>query len=253
MKQIICILIGIWILLILTGCGDNNDLESDKSNSERYMLGTTLDDGRIIHFALEVPYKDEELGMALLVNKISFNELTSKLKLVETLRDGGSKIYYYDKVGREFGNNEFYMIVCSSQYDSNNIYVAEDIGSLRDQCSERINDLEGVSMKIKEGTLTNVGATIIITDTSGRDNIYGNPYHIEKLENGKWIKRKILIDNLAWTMQGYHVDENNTLEFKINWESIYGKLEKGTYRIVKDTSEPGEEPNHYITTEFTID
>ena len=27
--------------------------------------------------------------------------------------------------------------------------------------------------------------------------------------------------------------ENNQLKQKINWEKLYGKLEKGTYRIVK--------------------
>ena len=39
----------------------------------------------------------------------------------------------------------------------------------------------------------------------------------------------------------------------INWEWLYGELENGEYRLVKDTSEAGEEPTHYITTEFIIE
>ena len=37
---------------------------------------------------------------------------------------------------------------------------------------------------------------------------------------------------------------------KINWEWLYGKLVNGKYRVVKDTSEPGEGTRHYLTVEF---
>ena len=111
----------------------------------------------------------------------------------------------------------------------------------------------GVSIIIKEGTLTRTGATIIITDKSGRKNIYGSPYTIEKKENGVWKKLETIIDNYAFNLPAYYVDKNNKLEMDIDWEWLYGKLDDGEYRILKSTSTQGEEPSHYITVEFVIE
>jgi len=35
-------------------------------------------------------------------------------------------------------------------------------------------------------------------------------------------------------LPSYHVDENNQLELRQNWDYIYGTLEDGVYRLVKD-------------------
>ena len=148
--------------------------------------------------------------------------------------------------------NDFYVMNCNSLDGIKDIFVAKHKENLMDKCSYKYNDLEGVSMSIKEGTLTNKGVTVIITDTSNRDNIYGTPYRIDKYIDGGYKKLDTIIEDYAWTMQGYSVDENKTLEFKVNWENLYGKLKKGKYRIVKDTSYAGEGTEHYITAEFEI-
>ena len=36
-------------------------------------------------------------------------------------------------------------------------------------------------------------------------------------------------------MQAFIVDENNKLEFDIDWSITYGELETGEYRLVKNT------------------
>ena len=56
----------------------------------------------------------------------------------------------------------------------------------------------------------------------------------------------------------YYVDENGILEMEQNWDYIYGPLENGTYRLVKDVSFNADTPItkddiYYIWVEFEID
>ncbi|HOO67763.1 MAG TPA: hypothetical protein PLC53_00120 [Bacilli bacterium] len=118
---------------------------------------------------------------------------------------------------------------------------------------DELNEVEGVSMIIKVGTLTRTSATVIITDLSDKDNVYGNEFRIDKKENGEWKELEPIIDNYAWDLIGYMVDDNNTLELVQEWEWLYGELDNGEYRLVKSTSVPLEKVNHYFSVEFKID
>ena len=55
------------------------------------------------------------------------------------------------------------------------------------------------------------------------------------------------IDNDFWNLVGYSVDENNKLELEHNWEWLYGELENGEYKLVKEVN------NKYFWVEFKID
>lgn len=117
----------------------------------------------------------------------------------------------------------------------------------------KLNEEEDISMIIKEGTLSRTGATVIITDVSGKDNVYGQEYRIDKKENGKWKELDVIVEgDYGWNLIGYSVGEDNKLELEQNWEWLYGSLEDGEYRIVKSTSEPSEETKYYFSAEFTI-
>lgn len=102
---------------------------------------------------------------------------------------------------------------------------------------QKTNQVDGVSIKIKEGTLTNTGATIIITDTTDKNYSYGEPFRIDKKENGKWKEAPKVIDDAFFNEPAYYPDENNEIVREINWEWIYGKLKPGTYRFVTDASD----------------
>lgn len=102
---------------------------------------------------------------------------------------------------------------------------------------QRMNQVAGVSIKIKEGTLTNTGATFIITDTTDKNYSYGEPYRIDKKENGKWKEAPKVIEDAFFNMPAYYPDENNEIVREINWEWIYGKLKPGTYRFVTAASD----------------
>lgn len=251
-KRMFLVLICVGLLLGMTGC-KNEDVSLSESN-EKFVSGHTLDDGRVIHFTFDVPYKDGYLSEALIYNEITINDLINELSFVSGLNDGGSKLYKYNRSEKIFGNKDFYVLVCNSYNGIKDIFVARNTKRLADNCIIKIDDLDGVSMTIKDGTLTKKEATIIITDMSSRNNIYGEEYRIDKLVNGEWQELEIIFEgNYGWTSIGYSVGGDNRLELEVNWEWLYGELEPGDYRIVKTTSEPGEATTHYITAEFIIE
>lgn len=218
---------------------------------ETFKLGLTLDDNRYVSFAYDVPYSNTSLFDALTKNEITIKEFLKKLTKIDTLKDGGSTIYKYDQSKKEFGPEDFYVISCNSLDGIKDIYIAKEKDTLTNICSLHINDLENVSMTIKDGTLEKTKATIIIKDTSNRKNIYGEYFKLEREENSTWHELKSK-ETLAFNDIGYTVNSNNYLELEIDWSRFYGELEKGTYRLIKYTSERGEPIKHYLTTEFTI-
>lgn len=95
--------------------------------------------------------------------------------------------------------------------------------------------IEGISMVIKDGTLTNKSATIIITDRrEDEEHTYGDSFRIEKKVDNKWFNLDTKIKNYGFNSIGYSVDENRKLQLNVNWEWLYGELESGEYRLIKD-------------------
>lgn len=116
---------------------------------------------------------------------------------------------------------------------------------------KNINLAENITMKIKEGSLTNTGATVIITDLSGDESVdlINRKFKIDYKKNDKWYRLESKIKNEVTVMTTDNVMENgdNTYTQEINWERYYGKLDKGHYRIVKEVK-----ANLYIAVEFDI-
>lgn len=107
-------------------------------------------------------------------------------------------------------------------------------------------------MTIKEGTLTNKSATLILTNNSDKNFQYGTPYEIEIKKDGEWHKINV---ELNFTMPAFQLSARENNEIEINWENGYGKLEKGTYRIIKGIDyeyEEGKYKPFNIAVEFTI-
>ena len=109
-----------------------------------------------------------------------------------------------------------------------------------------------VIMTIKEGTLTNKSATLVLTNNSDKNFQYGNPYEIEIKKDGEWHKINV---ELNFTMPAFQLSARENNEIEINWENGYGKLAKGTYRIIKGIDyeyEEGKYKPFNIAVEFTI-
>ena len=69
-----------------------------------------------------------------------------------------------------------------------------------------------VIMTIKEGTLTNKSATLVLTNNSDKNFQYGNPYKIEIKKDGEWhkINVEVYFDMPAFQLPAKESKENCT-------------------------------------------
>ena len=109
-----------------------------------------------------------------------------------------------------------------------------------------------VIMTIKEGTLTNKSATLVLTNNSDKNFQYGNPYEIEIKKDGEWHKINV---ELNFDIPAFQLPSKESKEIELNWENGYGNLATGTYRIIKGIDyeyEEGKYKSFNIAVEFTI-
>lgn len=139
-----------------------------------------------------------------------------------------------------------------------NDYVKKNGGNCEMIEEKELNDL--VDMQIKEGTLTNEGATILIQEKEDYDISYGESFWLEKYnaKTNSFQKLDLSGENCGFNLPAYSVTPEKPLELKQNWSCMYGKLKKGEYRLVKDVffeSDIPVSPNemYYIWVEFEID
>lgn len=115
---------------------------------------------------------------------------------------------------------------------------------------ENMNNIKNVSMEIKEGTLTKTGATVVITDKNETPYSYGEWFRIDEKDGDKWKEVEQITDNYAFNDIAYLIGEDGMLEEKIDWSELYGELENGEYRLVKELYINGY---NYFSVEFTIE
>lgn len=106
-----------------------------------------------------------------------------------------------------------------------------------------------VTLKVREETLTNKGATFVL-ENNRRDIIdYTLAYEIEAKRDNKWYKLGIIAE---FVEEIYEVDAKSTDQIIVDWEKTYLKLPKGEYRLVKEISVPSTLELFYVAGEFTI-
>lgn len=106
-----------------------------------------------------------------------------------------------------------------------------------------------VTLKVREETLTNKGATFVL-ENNRRDIIdYTLAYEIEAKRDNKWYKLGIINE---FVEEIYEVDAKSTDQIIVDWENTYLKLPKGEYRLVKEISVPSTLELFYVAGEFTI-
>ncbi|WP_211274594.1 immunoglobulin-like domain-containing protein [Anaerobacillus arseniciselenatis] len=122
---------------------------------------------------------------------------------------------------------------------------------------ETVNNLDGVSMIVKEGTVSSTGLTVIFENNSDKQCIYGEYFLLEKKIEGRWYEVPIVLDgNYGFNDIGYELAPSDAREWEVDWEWLYGSLDTGDYRIVKDIldfRETGDFDRHYLTAEFTTE
>lgn len=109
-------------------------------------------------------------------------------------------------------------------------------------------------MKVKEGSLSNVGCTLVIDNNEEQDFwMAHNDYEIQQYIDGEWEDIPFLLDGRECLAIAYYVMPGEHREYEIGWEYEYGVLESGKYRIVEKVYDRGyEKIVDYLYAEFSL-
>ena len=98
------------------------------------------------------------------------------------------------------------------------------------------DDTWGITLSTVD--VTPKGLTIACTQKGGAptgDLQTASHYWVEKYQTNKWVSLVYLPQehNIAWTSEAWRIPTDDTVEWNVDWQWIYGKLSKGSYRIGK--------------------
>lgn len=129
-------------------------------------------------------------------------------------------------------------------------------GNIKSNEKTEPKNIGSVLLEVKEDTRTSKGATFIIKNSTDEEYSYGDPYAIERFENGTWKEIDTLTgEPLAWNAIVYSLKANEEREININWSLGYGELKSGTYRLAKHDLRKSFSPDsraYSIYAEFDI-
>lgn len=121
---------------------------------------------------------------------------------------------------------------------------------------ETLSDSADVSMEIAEGSITPTGFTIIFENNSDKSIIFEDDFIIETRVEEEWYQLPMLISDYDFSSVGCKMPYKQSKELSADWKNLYGDLERGEYRILKEVTDLSE-PNNYnkecLAVEFKID
>lgn len=98
---------------------------------------------------------------------------------------------------------------------------------------EQVNDVDGIKMTVKEGTVSSTGLTAVIENNSGIDCAYSEAFLLKKKIRENWYKVPVINENYGFDDIGYILTPGESMEWNVDWGWLYGSLDAGEYRIVK--------------------
>lgn len=120
--------------------------------------------------------------------------------------------------------------------------------------SDKVIEDNGISLTVKENTITKDGATFILSNNTDTSIIYGQYFELEIYKNNEWhvINLEVLFDDI-----GYILNAQESKELDVNWKNTYVNLDSGKYRLIKKATfenQTGEnyKESFYISSEFEI-
>ena len=119
-----------------------------------------------------------------------------------------------------------------------------------------VDNFDGVTMNIKENTVSSMGLTLVFKNNSDKQGIYSNDFLLESKIKGDWYQLPTILDEYGFNDIGYELPPSENKEFSIEWDWLYGSLDPGEYRIIKkilDFRDTGDYDEYYLTAQFTIE
>lgn len=146
----------------------------------------------------------------------------------------------------EYNSIEKYIRVSNQDSNSTEPYIPEGMNTSNQNNIETPSEErkynrspENVTIKVNNNTITTESVEITISDNNEDHYGWGVEFRVQQKVNGEWKELKYISDNLSWISIAYELGEDNEMTQKLDIEEYYGKLEKGTYRIIKPVYDNG--------------
>lgn len=115
----------------------------------------------------------------------------------------------------------------------------------------------GVTLTAED--VTPNGLTLVCTQSGGAPTgklQTGSPFWLEVCGEGNWFPVKDDMEDVFWTMEAWSILRNKRVEWSVSWETLYGSIPTGQYRIGKEIMDfraggDYDEYNYYA--EFTVE
>ena len=118
-----------------------------------------------------------------------------------------------------------------------------------------VNNLEGVTISVKQSSVSSTGLTIVMSNRTDRSFSYGEFFSLDKKVNDNWVEVPVI--GSGFDDPALHLNAKHTKEWDINWEWLYGELTKGDYRIIKEVFDSYEATGIYevypLAAEFVVE
>ncbi len=99
---------------------------------------------------------------------------------------------------------------------------------------ENVNNFDGVYMIVNEETVSPTGLTVVLENNSDSQCIYSEDFLLEKKIKGNWYQVPVIIESYGFNDIGYNLAPGESGEWNVEWDWLYGSLDTGEYRIVKN-------------------
>lgn len=238
-------IIIIMVPILLTGCKQVTMKNLDKQPSFIGLIEEVHERSILVRVS-----ETENIGSDLV--SVSLNV---KLKDSETEFEVGNQVeVYYDGNIAESYPAQVHHVYAVVLMDKD---VSDPPEDLQPSQIESVNEFQGVIMSVKEDSISPKGLTLTFENKSVDQPIYGEYFLLEQRFNGKWYEVPVTIEgNYGFNDIGYTVGKGQSTDHEVDWEWLYGSLEAGDYRIIKDVldfEKPGHYLQYHLAVEFKID
>ena len=96
-----------------------------------------------------------------------------------------------------------------------------------------------VSMSADESDITPTSMKLLLENETDLDIVFGDDFRLQKHDGESWVDMEPLLkkDGIYFHSIAYKPRRGNPVEWTVDWESLYGGLEEGTYAITKSVKD----------------
>ena len=269
-KGYVIILVLIVVLTFVVGCQNEIPKEQQDINGQDYFNAKVIEvyDGILEVECLDVTSGAINEGAKVHVSKtVASTNAVPDVKVGDEIRvvfSGGVMETYplqLQTVWAIYALGEDGNVIAGEQ-SSNTEAIAGNVTEpgLVEMTTEHKNmsDERGWGISLMATDVSPYGMTLVCTQSDGSPTgelQTGSEYRLYTKKSGVWVEVPTVRKDFCWDAVAYSIPMNESREFEINWEWLYGELPVGTYRIGKEIMDfrgAGDYDEEWYYAEFEV-